>query len=223
MELKNKINIFCGHYGSGKTNVAVGVARHIKNQGNSVSVYDLDIVNPYFRTADAKDELEKEGISLIASAFSGSNVDIPLITAENNLIFEKDEYAILDLGGDDRGALALGTFRDKLLKTDYSLFMVVNKFRPETSTIQGVKEIKDEIERIVGLKITGFVNNGNLMNLTDDSVVLDGEQFTIEASKKLGVPYASTTVKQDLFDSLKDKIENLVPIRLIKYNDGGIR
>ena len=52
-----RVTLFMGHYGSGKTFVSVNYALALKKLGKKVSVYDLDIVNPYFRTVDAEKTL----------------------------------------------------------------------------------------------------------------------------------------------------------------------
>ena len=107
-ELK-RLTLLCGHYGSGKTNVAVNLAFHLKKEKSKVAIADLDIVNPYFRAKDSLRDFESEGIRLICSEYAGTNVDIPALPADMySLTADKELYAIVDVGGDDRGAYALG-------------------------------------------------------------------------------------------------------------------
>ena len=109
-----RVNLFLGHYGTGKTNIALNFALMIKN---NVKVYELDIVNPYFRTLDGKDILDENNIELIASDYANTNVDCPAMNPEcYQMIREKDKFAVVDVGGDDRGAYVLGRFRDEILK-----------------------------------------------------------------------------------------------------------
>ena len=103
-----RVTLFCGHYGSGKTNIAVSYALRLRAEGKTVTVADLDIVNPYFRTKDSRADFEAAGIRLIASEYANSNVDIPALPSElYRVTAEREAYAVLDVGGDDRGALAL--------------------------------------------------------------------------------------------------------------------
>ena len=116
MEYK-RVTLFAGHYGSGKTNIAVNYALRLKKEGKPVVIADLDIVNPYFRTKDSEEELRAAGIRLISSEFAGSNVDLPSLPQEMYTVTDnREEYAVLDIGGDDRGAYALGRYAPSILK-----------------------------------------------------------------------------------------------------------
>ena len=116
-----RITLFAGHYGSGKTNIAVNYALKIKAEGHSTVIADMDIVNPYFRTKDSEKELNEAGIRLISSQYASSNVDLPSLPQDlYNVIDDKSNYAVLDIGGDDRGAYALGRYAPSILKeNDY--------------------------------------------------------------------------------------------------------
>ena len=144
-----RITVFMGHYGSGKTFVAVNYALALSKKGLPVSIYDLDIVNPYFRTIDANKMLDDNGVELVVSPFAETNVDIPAMNAQSyKMVDDKNRFAVADIGGDDRGALALGRFADKIKEEgNYDALWVVNKFRPETRTIEDAIAIKEEIER----------------------------------------------------------------------------
>lgn len=112
-----RINLLAGHYGSGKTNIAVNLAMKIKAESNDVVIVDLDTVNPYFRTVDSKKELNEKGIKVLASQYAGSNVDFPALPSSFYSIFDnKNTYAVIDIGGDDQGAYALGRYKDKIIE-----------------------------------------------------------------------------------------------------------
>ncbi len=135
--LSNKrITLFCGHYGTGKTNVAVNYALWLKSRGDEVQIADMDIVNPYFRTKDSEKELNEAGIRLISPRFANSNVDLPALPQELYGLFEfRDKKAVLDIGGDDRGAYALGRFAPMILEeNNYECLFVANFYRPLTRT-----------------------------------------------------------------------------------------
>lgn len=217
-----RVTVFMGHYGSGKTFVSVNYAMALAGMNKPVSIYDLDIVNPYFRTIDAKNKLSEAGVELVVSKFAQTNVDIPAMNAKSyQMLDDKSRFAVADIGGDDRGALALGRFAERLkIDGDYDALFVVNKFRPETRDIEGALEIKDEIERTGKLPFTGIVNNANLGRETTEQTILSGLDFTLELSKITGLPVKFTSVRKDLItESLKKKIENILPVDPIKYGD----
>ena len=159
-----RITLLCGHYGSGKTNVAINMAFLLKKCYNDVAIADLDIVNPYFRTKDSREELENGGIKLICSEYAGTNVDIPALPQDMySLTDNKNIKAIIDVGGDDRGALALGRIAPSIIEeNDYECLLVINKFRPLTPDAESTIEVMREIEVAGKIKFTGIVNNSNL-------------------------------------------------------------
>ena len=217
-----RITVFMGHYGSGKTFVAVNYAIMLARKNLPVSIYDLDIVNPYFRTVDALEKLKKEGVELIVSPFAETNVDIPAMnSASYKMLDDLNRYAVADIGGDDRGALALGRFNQRIKEEDnYDALWVVNKFRPETRDIKGALEIKEEIERTGKLPFTAIVNNANLGINTTEEDILSGLEFTKELSLITGLPIKFTSVREDLItENLKNKINDILPISPIKYGD----
>ena len=218
---KKRITLFMGHYGSGKTNVAVNYAIYLKNQGEKVSIYDLDIVNPYFRTIDAEKTLKNEGVELVVSPFAETNVDVPAMnSASYKMTADKSHYAVVDVGGDDRGALALGRFADAIKEEDnFNALMVVNIYRPETRDLQGVKEIKEEIENACKIKFNGIVNNSNLGNETTVETILSSVEVVNEISRGLNLPIKFTTVKKELVEQIEKTVENVLPLGLIKYGE----
>lgn len=211
-----RITVFSGHYGSGKTNVAVNYALWLKNNCDKVSIADLDIVNPYFRTKDSMQVLKENGVNLISSEFANSNVDVPALPPETyGVLQNKDIHAVIDVGGDDRGALALGRYSDAILEDgDYELLFVINKYRPMTRNADMTMEIMAEIENACHMKFTGIVNNSNIGDETTAEDVLDSLSYANEVSERAGIPIKMTAVKSDLHEILSDKIENLMPIEL---------
>ena len=211
-----RITLFAGHYGSGKTNIAVNYAKFLREQGNDVVIADLDIVNPYFRTKDSQADLEAAGIRLISSKYANSNVDLPALPSEIYGIFEnKSSLAVLDVGGDDRGALALGRYTPLIkAEDDYEMLLVINRYRPLTRTADDCIEIMHEVEAAGGLKFTGLVNNSNLGAETVAQDILDSVDYAKEVSEKTGLPVRMTAVEKELAVELEGKIENLFPLTL---------
>ena len=199
METK-RVTIFVGHYGSGKTNIAVAYAKYLNSTGKSVTIADMDIVNPYFRTKDSKGELAKLGIELISSEFANSNVDLPALPSELYGVMEnKNRFAVLDIGGDDRGAYALGRFVPLIKEeNDYEVIFVANCYRPLTRRPEEALEVMREIEAAGGIKITAIVNNSNLGELTDKETVTSSEEYARELSRISGLPVKFTSVRAEL-------------------------
>ncbi len=216
-----RITLFMGHYGSGKTFIAVNYAIALKNTGKKTCIYDLDIVNPYFRTIDAQEKLKKAGVELIVSPFAETNVDLPAMnSASYKMIDDKSSFAVCDVGGDDRGALALGRFSESIqVEDDYDCLWVVNNLRPETRDIEGAIQIKNEIEQTARLKFTGIVNNANLGDETDAETILNGLKFCEELSKVTNVPVKFSAVRNDLINEKLKNIKQILPIEPIKYGD----
>lgn len=211
-----RITIFAGHYGSGKTNIAVNYALHLREKYDRVNIADLDIVNPYFRTKDSEKYLEEKGIHLISSEYANSNVDVPAMPAEAYAIIDDMSiHAVIDVGGDDRGALALGRYTPAIIEqNDYEMLLVINKYRPLTPDCTSTIEVMREIETACRMNFTGIVNNSNLGDETTEEDVLNSLAYADEISKASGLPIRMTTVKEDLFDILKEKVVNCTPIRL---------
>lgn len=213
-----RLTILCGHYGSGKTNVAVNVATELKKTRDTVTVADLDIVNPYFRTKDSAAYFEQKGIRLICSAYANSNVDIPALPQEMYAITDdRSMTAVLDIGGDDRGALVLGRLAPKILaENDYEMLMVINCYRPLTRDAASTMEVMAEIEYAGGIRFTGLVNNSNLGAMTTVEDILASRDYAEEVARLSGLPIVMTSVRQDLYSAVEGKVPNAFPLGLQK-------
>ncbi len=211
-----RITLFAGHYGSGKTNIAVNYAIKIKEAGENVKLADLDIVNPYYRAKDSEDLLREKGIELISSRYANSNVDFPAIPQQMyTVVDDKETHFVMDIGGDDRGALALGRYSPEILKeNNYEMYFVINKFRPLTPDAESTVEVMREVEIAGGIPFTAIVNNSNLGGITTAEDVLSSVSYAEEISRLTGIPVKMTTVKKELFNELSGKIENLLPLNL---------
>ena len=211
-----RLTLLCGHYGSGKTNVAVNLAFYLKEQYNNVVVADLDIVNPYFRTKDSMDDFKARGIELICSEYANTNVDIPALPANMyRLTADRDITAVIDVGGDDRGAYALGRLVPEIeAENNFDMLMVINGYRPLTPDAESTVEVMREIEEACKLKFTGLVNNSNIGEETTAEDIIKSIGYANEVSQASGLPIVMTSVKRELYDGLKNKIDNLLPMML---------
>ena len=202
-----RVTLFAGHYGSGKTNIAVNFGLKMRKDGFKVKMADLDIVNPYFRTKDSQDLLQKADIELISPAFANTNVDLPALPQEvYKLVHSREFNAVLDIGGDDRGAYALGRYTPYILEeNDYEMVFVANFYRPLTKTPEEAVEVMREIEEACKIKFTAIINNSNLGNLTtaqDVNATLDKAQ---ELSDITGLPLIFTTVVKGVAEGVNAK------------------
>ena len=223
-----RVTLFAGHYGSGKTNIALNYARMLKRAGEKVAIADLDIVNPYFRTKDSAADLQAEGIDLIVSDFANSNVDFPALPKEiYGLVapIEQSEQSnnrtipriVMDIGGDDRGALALGRYvPDIKAEGDYEMLAVVNAARPLTRTAQDTIEVLREIEVACNLPFTGIVNNTNLGQQTTAETVRGSRAYADEIATLMKIPVRFTCAPAAIAAELKGNVENLLPLEIQK-------
>ena len=209
-----RLTLFAGHYGSGKTNIAVNYALALAKEGKQVVIGDLDIVNPYFRTADSKRELEKAGVTLISPQFANTNVDLPALPAEAyRLVEDKSIYGIMDIGGDDRGAYALGRYVPFMKEeNNYRMAFVANCYRPLTRTPEEALEVMREIEAACKLEFTCIVNNSNLGTETTAQTVEDSFDYMQKLSQLSGLPLWLTTARADVAEKLT--IPNVLPLQL---------
>ena len=216
MITSRRVTLFGGHYGSGKTNIAVNYALWLKRQGFETAVCDLDIVNPYFRTKDSQKELEEAGVRLIAPRFANSNVDLPALPQEiYGAVQTRAYHAVMDVGGDDRGALALGRYAPYILEeNDYEMLFVVNFYRPLTPDAESALEVMREVESAGGIPFTGIVNNSNLAGETTPEDVKKTYFLARRLSEMSGLKIKMTCVEQGLFKALENETEDLFPLRL---------
>lgn len=197
--ITQRINVVTGHYGSGKTSLSINLALHAAGTGRKVCLVDLDIVNPYFRAADSTARLEEKGVRVIAPVYARTNLDIPALPAEIYSAFaEKEPTVILDVGGDDAGAAALGRFAPLIRAEPYSHFYVVNARRPLTRTPEDAVGILREIEAAGHVPATAVVNNTNLGPETDTGVIAESENFARAVAEQAGLPLAFTCVMREL-------------------------
>ena len=217
-----RITLFAGHYGSGKTNIAVNYALLLAREGRKTAIADLDIVNPYFRTKDSAAELEAAGVDLISPQFANSNVDLPALPAETyRLVEDRSLYAVMDIGGDDRGAYALGRYTPFLLEEgNYRMAFVANPCRPLTRTPEEALEVMREIEAAGGLPFTAIVNNANLAHETTPETVLAAVPYMKKLSELSGLPVWMTSAEERVAAGLEGQVPGLLSMRLQrKYFD----
>ncbi len=209
--------IFTGHFGSGKTEVSVNFAMELRKQkpNAKIALIDMDIINPFFRSADAKEALESEGITVEIPLYANTNVDVPALTGKMGSLIENNEYdIILDIGGDDLGARAVGYYSEIINARPHTIYFVANSFRPFTSTLPAALKIYDEVEASTRLKISGIINNSNLLGQTTPETVLEGLKLINEISESRNTPVLLHSVMRPLYGKLSAKLseDTLLPM-----------
>lgn len=199
------VTLITGHYGVGKTNLALNIAFDAILSGYQVKLVDLDVVNPYFRSSEYATLLTKRGVDLIAPVLANTSVDVPSLSAG---VYGAIEWAqldnkhllVIDVGGDDVGATALGRFAPTIQAQSYAFFYVVNRYRNLTQSSQEALHILHEIENKSGLQASGVINNSHLKELTTKQEIETSEAFGIEVASQAHLPLVVQTVPNKLFD-----------------------
>ena len=202
-----KIIIIAGHYGTGKTNISVNSAMELSKYGK-ISIVDFDIVNPYFRTADNEEMLSENGINVILPEFANTNVDIPSLPKKLYSIFSDEGTAIIDVGGDDDGATALGVINSEIKESGYEMYFVYNYYRPMIRNAEDAYEMLKSIENVSGLEFCGIINNSNLGAETTPEDVLDSVDECNALSKLSGLPVIAVCALKKFSNKL-DLLNNI--------------
>ena len=189
--LDHRLTIIIGAYGSGKSEIAVNMslAQRKALPDKKLLIADLDIVNPFYRSSDCAKDLEEAGIRLVTPLYAGSNVDAPVLPPDMYVIFDDESYqGIFDIGGEDMGALVLGSLKHRIENTDAVIYMAVNTLRPFTSDPEQIAIMTNELSAAAGFKIDGYLNNTNLLEETTGEILAEGENKILEAGKLTGIP-----------------------------------
>ena len=207
---ERQFNIICGHYGCGKSNYSINLALDMAGKGRKVMLVDLDLVNPYFLSSGYKEMLEENGIKVIAPLFANTNVETPALPADLNLMFETDMDVVMDLGGDDAGAVVLGRYNPQLSNINYEMIYLVNKYRNLTATVDDTVEILKEIEAASRCKATKVLNNSHLKFETTYKTIEDSLDYAKEVAKKLELPFMGNTIPKFLLEdeAVENKVES---------------
>ncbi|NTV88984.1 MAG: P-loop NTPase [Clostridiales bacterium] len=201
---EKRISIFTGHFGSGKTEVSVNYALELAKQGYRTAIVDLDIVNPFFRTADVASILESKGIKVITPVFANTNMEVPSLPPDIYSVFNQKDYrVVIDVGGDDLGAKVLARYHEEIAGDDCEMYFVVNTRRPDTASEEGIRLMLDEIENSSGFKVDWLVNNTNILLETTEKEILEGDIKIRHVSEQLGIPVAFTSGLESVIEDME--------------------
>ncbi len=202
----NGLVVIVGNYGSGKTEVSINLAVDRKQAGLDVGIADLDLVNPYFRTREARTTLTDLGIKVILPPKQYLHADLPVLSpAIAGMIQDPGDLMILDVGGDDAGATVLSALGDAFSGKRVHMLQVINPLRPQTSTVAGCLVMRREIEKAAKLTITGLIGNANLIDETSAEDIYSGYKFVQAVSEESGLPLEFITVSQELLPQIDMK------------------
>ena len=221
MDLNEKrIRVIVGHYGSGKTEFSVNYAIKLAEQGKKTALVDLDIANPYFRSRERQELLEKKGVLVYSNTFGFDiTADLPAITATIKAPLEDSSFAtVVDAGGDNAGARILIQFEKYFTKPDCDMFCVINGNRPETKTIEGAYSHISRIQKETGIKITGLINNTHLLKETKVEDILKGYHLCLKLSEILYIPIKYNCCFNELLEQLKDQTKKFKDFPIFTMN-----
>ena len=197
--LDHRLTIIIGAYGSGKSEISVNMALAQRKAlpDRNLLIADLDIVNPFYRSSDCASVLKEACVRLVTPLYAGSNVDAPVLPPDMYVIFDDESYqGVFDIGGEDMGALVLGSLKQRIENTDAVIYMAVNTLRPFTSDPEQITVMTNELSAAAGFKINGYLNNTNLLEETTAEMLAEGEQKIMEASAITGVPLIADCVME---------------------------
>lgn len=219
MTANPRIKIITGHFGSGKTEIAINLTLKEKEKYQKVAISDLDVINPYFRSRDTTEFLEEKGIEVVAPKGKLATSDLPIVTGDIYRIIHNEDYRlIIDVGGDKDGAVALGQYYNDINGMDYQMNYVINVNRPYVNNVEGIIISIKQIEAVSRLKVTGLINNTNLGIETTMDTIIRGSEITEEVSNRLNLPILFTTISSQFIEKTRDfSLKNSV-LYIYRYN-----
>lgn len=200
---RESVVVITGNYGSGKTEVAVNWALWLRRAGLEVTIADLDIVNPYFRSREARALLETHGVQVVVPPGAQSFADLPIVLPEIRGMLHlgpEDGVSLFDVGGDDAGARMLSSFHDHLPSGSYALWQVLNSRRPFTDSAAGCQRMRASIEQASRMQVTGLVSNAHLVTETTPEVIAEGLALAREVAERSALPLVFFTAMGELAD-----------------------
>ncbi|SYZ73943.1 conserved hypothetical protein [Candidatus Zixiibacteriota bacterium] len=201
--------ILVGGFGSGKTEVAVNLTRYLhETEKTLLTIADLDLVNPYFRSREVMELMEELGIRIITPRGGDYYADLPILLPEiRGAIESAEEKLVLDVGGDAQGARALGALSDAFVSGRYEMLMVLNSRRPFTSDVAGSIKTMTRIEMTSKLKFTGLISNSHMIDETSPEIIMEGFRLAREVEEATHLPLKFVSAK-------KEVLENMDPARI---------
>jgi hypothetical protein len=200
------VTLLVGHFGSGKTEIALNGALDLATGGVRITLADLDVVRPYFRSRSARAILSDAGIELLAPTGANVHADLPIIVPQiRSHLRDPNRRLIMDVGGDEIGARVLGSLSDVVPYDDTDCLLVLNFRRPSTPDPKCALRMVRKIEAVGRVSVSGLISNTHLMGETTPAVVLDGYRQAVETARLAEVPLVAVTVTEDLVADLREE------------------
>jgi len=213
--MNNELIVVIGAYGSGKSEYSINLAKEFSQQGEKVTLVDLDVVNPYFRSRDVRDKFAEEGITVIAPEGEFQHADLPMLSPRiMGAVQNYEETVILDVGGDPAGCRTLARYVDNINKRGYQMHLVINTKRPFTSDAAGITEMLEMLRFASKLEITEFICNTNLMEHTTANIIEEGIKIIDKVAKKESIKFDFFTVLDKYIDDIPETIEGKTRLTL---------
>jgi len=204
---ESQVTVLVGHFGSGKTEIALNGALDLADAGEKVTLVDLDIVKPYFRSRAARSLLEEHGIRLIAPEGELIYSDLPIIVPQvRDAVRRHSMKTILDVGGDGSGARVLGSLTDVIPVAEAAIDVVLNFSRPGTPDPEAAAAMVAEIEAVSRLRATGLISNTHMMTETTPEIVLSGASMAARTAEKLRIPLKAAVIREDMVEAISDRL-----------------
>jgi len=208
------ITVLMGHAGVGKTNIALSLALALADEGHEVTLADLDIVNPYFRSSDYPELLASKNIRLIAPVLARTTLDTPSLTGELDVVIEQTagsstKRLVIDVGGDDDGATTIGRWSGRLKAAQVQVLYVVSAYRSLTTKPEEAAAMLPEIEWHAHLVAGGVLNASNLGDETSPEHIRHGRDFARKTAELLGLPLVATVVPEVAVKRLENSSDTL--------------
>ena len=214
---KPRITIFAGPIGAGKTEISINYSLKLKQFGTKVALIDFDVVKPYIRVQDKADILMESGLTVLMPEGKIAFADMPIIPQKiYRWLADDSRHLVIDVGGDKQGSTALGQIMPRLSKEEYEFCLVINPYRPFTSTIAGIKQLADEVSSGAHTHFDSIVGNPHIKELTTMKDFMDGLELIQQASKDMGLPIKFIGVSEDLYSEVKadSADEELLPMQM---------
>ena len=213
-----RINIFTGRFGTGKTEVAVNYALTLAALDGSITLTDMDVVTPYFRTRDVTERLKPRGVQVVAPSDFARDIHLPAVSARIwGTLQNESGLTVMDVGGDSQGARAIGQFKALIEKSGYIMYLVVNPYRPFNATVERIAQTVADIEANTRLRTGALVSNPNLIADTTLQIVREGHRLVEQAGEELGLPIAFLCVEERLLEGAVEELRGVPILPLARH------